>query len=1559
MKKKPAALTVATELCLQTASKPGEQDPSDQPVSEAETRRMLGELRARQAELEQENEQLRRQVIEMSRRLDAGGDQVLVESQKMYRLLAENSSDTVSMIDRDGKVLYISPAYQRSLGYGETELIGIDTPAILNLIHPDDRSRIGAEIKRGRDLKLPTSRYEYRMQAKSGEYIWLEDLLRREFDENGQFIKTIVNSRDITRRKQAEQQLLSVSAFLQGVQDSLSAHIAILNKNGVIVHVNAAWRLFGELNGLKSATHCIGMNYLELCDSASGSNSEEANLTARAIRNVLAGVQKDAFIEYPCHAPDEKRWFVLRVTRFENAGDYWVVLAHENISERKQILESLSISEEHYRLLANNVPDIVYSLDSAGNIVTVNSSSFERYGYSEQESKGKPFLTFIHPEDRKIILDSFLKALEERRILTHGLQFRIPAANGSIYWFELNSRAKFDTDGSYLGEDGVLRDITKRKLAEEELSRSEEKYRTLVDNLQIGVVVHAPDTSILFSNPMASQLLGLSTEQMQGKTAVDPSWCFVRQDGTQLSLDEYPVNQALNRQTSLKSLVLGVVQPGRETPTWVQVDGHRVCDSRGQTQQIVITFFDITARKLAEKSLEASEKKYRNLYENMIDSFVYVDMDGRILEYNERYRKLLGYEAEELTHLTYVDITPEKWHAFEAKIVNDQILPRGYSDIYEKEYRRKDGTTFPVELHVVLIRDELGHPMGMWAIARDISERRRADEALRLALGKYQTLFNAFPLGITISDSTGKILETNKVAETILGVPQAEQLQRSIDGVEWQIVRLDGSTMPPEEFASVRALKENRFIENVEMGIVNNPGETTWLSVTAAPLSLDDGLVVIAYSNITERKKAEAELLDYRNRLEELVKTRTAALFVAKEQAEAASRAKSDFLAMMSHEIRTPLNGVLGLAHLVLQTELTEKQRNYLNNLQISGESLLATINDILDFSKIESGKLNLESTNFHLGEVLRRLSSTVAYRAQEKGLELVFHTALDIPYSLIGDPSRLGQVLVNLVGNAIKFTEKGEVIVKARLCEQNAERVTLEFSVRDTGIGMTEEQLKQLFQPFSQADSSTSRKYGGTGLGLIISQRLVQIMGGEIRAESRFGQGSVFTFTVGLRYEAADSAELNGDGSELSGRHVLVVENHAETLDFLRSTLESFSCRVTVAQSAEAGLERLAQPKQAAPKPLVPFDLVLIDRNLPGGIDGQELIRRIKHNPYTTQIPAILLINAEEMLWQNKNVDSDGYLIKPITRSQLFDAIMQTLGQNNASSNRPKMKQFLGSESLEKLRGARILLVEDNEINQMVAMDVLQGMGLQVSAANNGEEAVEMARKDHFDAVLMDIQMPGMDGYQTTAKIRELAARVPHANLAQLPIIAMTANAMESDRQKAMDAGLNDYVSKPVDVAKLVNVLLRWVKPPAVLIPGLAAPSEVPVGLGASNSVLESVRYELPSTLDSINMVAALGRLGENKALYRRLLLLFHAGHEYTAVAIRAALKRDDIGLATRLAHTLKGVAATVGAEELSAATKMLEQAIAEGNALLYNEYLDQVDQKLAVVMAAIARMG
>jgi PAS domain S-box-containing protein len=702
-------------------------------------------------------------------------------------------------------------------------------------------------------------------------------------------------------------------------------------------------------------------------------------------------------------------------------------------------------------------------------------------------------------------------------------------------------------------------------------------------------------------------------------------------------------------------------------------------------------------------------------------------------------------------------------------------------------------------------------------------------------------------------------------------------------------------------------------------------------------------------SDITEQKQAEAELRQHRDHLEELVEERTTQLVVAKEQAEMANRAKSDFLAVMSHEIRTPLNGVLGLAHLLFQTGLNEKQRNYLANLQVSGEILLATINDILDFSKIESGKLNLELTNFNLDEVLTKLSTNVAYRAQAKNLELVFNIAADVPHQLVGDPMRLGQVLLNLVGNAIKFTSAGDVVIKTSLLRKTSDNVVLEFLVRDTGIGMSAETIGHLFEPFTQADNSTSRKYGGTGLGLTISQRLVQLMRGNITAESQLGKGSVFKFSLQLGYVPG-----NGIGSQLSAKRVLVVDDNPETLESLESALESFAMQVTVAQSAEIGLELLTQ---AVPQPV---ELVLMEWNLAGGLNGLEAIQRMRRDPEQRHIPAILLISAEEMVPPAEDGELDGYLVKPITHSQLYDALVQVLRPDKSQAIRPQA-QLISQEAMEKLEGGRILLVEDNQINQLVARDLLESMGLQVFIADNGEQAVEMVKIGHYDVVLMDIQMPGMDGYEATALIRQDQRGEDN----RLPIIAMTAHALESDRQKTLDAGLDDYISKPVDVTKLANVLIRWVHAgPGNVEPKPVTVNQISDAAGVRYRVSpeltrevapQPVTDELPESLAFFDLKSALARLGGNKELYLRLLQLFYADHAQDGQTIQTALTRTDMNYARLLAHSLKGVASVIGATELSVAASVLEMAIVRENAFFYDEFMLQLGLRLADVIHSI----
>ena len=396
---------------------------------------------------------------------------------------------------------------------------------------------------------------------------------------------------------QVEQQLLNASAFLQGVQDSLSAQIAILNKNGVIVQVNTAWRRFGESNGLQTSAHCLGVNYLELCDSASGENSEEAGLTARAIRNVLAGVQQEDRIEYPCDGPDEKRWFLLKVTKFENEGNVWVVLAHENITERKQIMESLSASEARYRLLANNVPDIVYSLDGEGKIVTVNSPAFERYGYTEQNSKGKPFLTFIHPEDREIVNQSFLTAMQEQRKFTHGLQFRIVAENGSSYWLELNSQAHFDSQGRYMGEDGVLRDISEHKLAEDVLRESQERFKAIANFGVSWESWFGPDGKYLWVNPGVEHFTGYSAQEILAMP--DFISTIIADEDRSMFINRFQGAISGNRGENFEFRYLHKNGARR----WLSVSWQPIYDAQGNQLGTRSSGYDITERKQAEEAL--------------------------------------------------------------------------------------------------------------------------------------------------------------------------------------------------------------------------------------------------------------------------------------------------------------------------------------------------------------------------------------------------------------------------------------------------------------------------------------------------------------------------------------------------------------------------------------------------------------------------------------------------------------------------------------------------------------------------------------------------------------------------------------------------------------------------------------------------------------------------------------------------------------------------------------------------------------------------------------------
>jgi signal transduction histidine kinase/DNA-binding response OmpR family regulator len=527
------------------------------------------------------------------------------------------------------------------------------------------------------------------------------------------------------------------------------------------------------------------------------------------------------------------------------------------------------------------------------------------------------------------------------------------------------------------------------------------------------------------------------------------------------------------------------------------------------------------------------------------------------------------------------------------------------------------------------------------------------------------------------------------------------------------------------------------------------------------------------------------------------------ALAAARDEAQAGSAAKSLFLASMSHEIRTPMNAIIGLTHLVLDTPLDERQRDYLGKVQTSSKALLTLLNDILDYSKIEAGKITMENEEFGPEEVLENVSNLFSAKLEEAGLELLLEIDEHIPERLSGDPLRLTQVLNNLVGNAIKFTPRGEIVVKAELLSLDAAEARLRVSVRDTGIGMTEEQIGRLFQPFSQADSSITRRYGGSGLGLAISKRLVELMGGAIAVESRPGEGSVFSFSCAFGRASAGTERI--DLHRIRGMRTLIVDAQPTERQILQQILQSWRFQVSVASFADEALYRLRHAN-----PTLPFELLLIDWKT-AGADFLETARQLNADRSASLLAAIALSglhNREQAAAELQDLPITGVLIKPVTPSRLFDAIVQLQHGNSPETALPGSQVFNLADSLTPIRGARLLLVEDNLVNQEVACAFLAMGQLEVSVAGNGIEAVDRVKAEHFDAVLMDVQMPEMDGLTATRLIRTLPGG------RQLPIIAMTAGAMERDMQDCLAAGMNAHVSKPIDIKELVAALLTWIPP-------------------------------------------------------------------------------------------------------------------------------------------------
>ena len=750
----------------------------------------------------------------------------------------------------------------------------------------------------------------------------------------------------------------------------------------------------------------------------------------------------------------------------------------------------------------------------------------------------------------------------------------------------------------------------------------------------------------------------------------------------------------------------------------------------------------------------------------------------------------------------------------------------------------------------------------------------------------FRGIIESAPDAMLVVDGDGTIVLCNKQADEVFGYPPGELIWKNVDNLVPVTVRAQHPAMRQQfmEEGGIRMMGAKKDLLGMRKDGSHFPIE---VGLSKLPNTNGQSFICVSARDVTIKKEADI------------------ALYHAKKIAEDTTQMKSDFLANMSHEIRTPMNAIVGISHLIMKTELSNKQLNYMRKIQSSSQHLLGIINDILDLSKVEAGKIAIEQIDFKIEKTLNNLVNLISSKVKDKGLSLVFDIDENLPVYINGDPLRLGQVLINYANNAVKFTEEGEIVITVKVLEDKQNELLLYFGVRDTGIGLNDETKTKLFQSFQQADSSISRKYGGSGLGLSISKQLVELMNGEVGVESELGKGSLFWFTARLK-KANKKMPYLTQAKNLKGRRVLVVDDTELARYILETGLSNIGLNVTQASSGKQAIKNIKQ----AEKEGEPYEIVFLDWYMPD-MDGAETAKAIR-NLALSHMPHITIITAhgrEEVLSEMHNMELDNILIKPVNASLLFDLVIRLLSETHESpkeiddnlTDHPGFSYIV--EDLKIIQGASILVVEDNELNQEVALGLLLDEGFEVDIANDGREAIKMINHNHYDIVLMDMQMPVMNGVDATIEIR----KNPKFNT--LPIVAMTANAMLQDREKCKQAGMIDFISKPIDPEELFRTLLRWVRP---TLTDALQESDI--------KKIQSNYQEIESLpkIDGLDIALGLKRVMGKTSLYLNLLRHYASNQEFLPELIYAALEENDLETAERLAHTAKNVSGNIGASEL-----------------------------------------
>ncbi|MGO9147148.1 MAG: PAS domain S-box protein [Desulfomonilia bacterium] len=1411
----------------------------------------------------------------------------VVQSEQRLRYAMDAMSEGVWDWDiRTDKINY-NKHWVTTLGYSfeEIPLLGDIRKSI---IHPDDLPVITESLEAYLLGRTPIYECEARLKTATGEYRYILDRGKVvEKDAEGVPIRMIGTFTDITLRKKIEQDRRRSEDLYRQLVENASDVIVETDASGYIQFINPACeRLIGY-----TTDECVGKHYLDFVRS--DFHKEFARATGRQFVKKTPSI----YFEAALIRKDGGEVWIGQNIKLLRDGDTPLGFhaVARDITEIRRAEDALRKSEEQYRQLVENASDIIYETDASGYFRYLNPAAEKNCGYSINEFIGKHYLDFIpkryHNELARLVGRQFVK-----KIPTISHEIPMITKDGREVWLWQSVSLIFDNDtDTVTGFRVVARDITGRKQAEEALRLSEEKYRRILENMEEAYIEIDLKGNFTFFNQAACRMMGYSPEDLLGlnyRSYTSPEtskhifeiFNRVYQTGKPELMVDY---QIIHKDGSLRDHELSV---------------GLVSDASGNPVGFHALSRDVTERKRAENSLRESEERYRSILDNMEEGYYEVDLKGNFTFANPKAAQKMGYEQDEIKGINFRQYTDEEnskkvFNAYHHVFMTGETLTNvGW------EVKDRKGKKIFVESSISLRHDANGKPMGFSGVFRDITQRMHAEEALKASEERLHAVFDHVQAGIILIDpETHIIVSANKMAAELCGTNPEQMTGRICHD---QICPAVKGECP------ITDLKQT--VDNDERTLLTLDGRRIPILKTVINVSIGGKAYLLeSFIDITARKQAEEALLQSKEELEKANKLLEQANLLSIEmtiKAETANKAKSEFLANMSHEIRTPMNGILGMSELLLGTDLNAKQVQYADIIRKSGDALINLINDILDFSKIEADKLDLEVIDFDLRVTIEDLAELLSVRAAEKDIELSYLIEPHVPTRLRGDPGRLRQIIMNLSGNALKFTDQGDVAIRVGLIEERDESVSLEFSISDTGIGIPSDKIPILFSAFTQVDTSTTRKYGGTGLGLAISKRLVEMMGGTISVESTEGLGSTFTFTAMFMKQPWVAPAWPKMHEGISGQHVLIVDDNATNRAVLSLLCDTWGVRYEEASGGEEALTRLKQAHQKGD----PFRVAILDAILEG-MSGEDLGRNIRKDPLIRDTSLVMLSSLAQRgeASRLKEAGFDAYLTKPVKQSQLFCCLATVLGMQNeiVQQGSPWPLVTRHSMSEEKRRRVNILLVEDNHTNQLVAMGILENLGYQTSVAYNGIEAIKALETSHYDLVFMDCQMPGMDGFETTSIIRD-----PHSGVMNhsVPIIAMTAHAMKGDREKCLAAGMDDYLSKPIRSSDIADMLKKWLgsldakssdreqKDLVLPVPGRPSPvTELESALNA-----ESV-FDTADLLD---------RFDGDEELVRTVLSAFFQDIPNTVSQLRVALEKADAPGIGLHAHTIKGASGNAG---------------------------------------------